>query len=299
VAAPAPNRDVPLAIAHDDGEVLIVVKDRGVVTRPGEGHERDSLLNGVVAVPRYGERLLALGERRDYGLLHRLDRATSGLVAIALSAEAYDVLRDAFATRRVEKTYLALVRPAPPKLRGTIRMRLLETRRLDRKIALVDPRGEDAITHYATHAVGRDGGAIVSCRIETGRLHQIRAHLAWLGSPLAGDAVYGGPRAPDGRGSSARIADREILLHAWRLVLPRRSGRSIAVEAPLPEHWETASRKSGIPLRKILKSLARSARGRALSAALARRRAGVGRQRDRTFLRRGSDASHPFRGGAA
>lgn len=261
MAAPAPNRAVPFAVAHDDGEILVVVKERGVVSRPGEGHERDSLLNGVIAVPRYGERLLALGRRRDHGLLHRLDRATSGLVAFALTAEAYDRLREAFATRRVEKVYLAVVRSPPPRSRGTVRMRLLEVRREDRKVALVDPRGEEAITHYETLAVGRDGRAVLCCRIETGRLHQIRAHLAWLGSPLAGDAVYAGARAPDGRGSAARAADRELLLHAWRLRLPRPRGGAVAVEARLPEHWDELARTAGIPLARILERLPPRPRG--------------------------------------
>jgi 23S rRNA pseudouridine1911/1915/1917 synthase len=261
VAALAPNPEVHFAVAHDDGEVLVVVKDRGVVTRPGAGHERDSLLNGVMA--RYGDRLGALGARRDHGLLHRLDRATSGLVAIALTAEAYDRLRDAFASRRVEKTYLALVRSPPPRPRGTVRVRLREARRDDRKVAVADPGGDEAITHYETLAVGRDGRALVRCRIETGRLHQIRAHLAWLGSPLAGDAVYGGPRAPDGRGSAARAADRELLLHAWRLRLPGRGGKAVEVVAPLPPYWDDAARAAGIPLRRILSDAARSpARGR-------------------------------------
>jgi 23S rRNA pseudouridine1911/1915/1917 synthase len=260
VAAPAPNGEIRVAVAHDDDEVLVVIKDRGVVTRPGEGHERDSLLNGVLALPRYADRLRALGAGRDYGLLHRLDRATSGLVALALTAAAYDRLRDAFASRRVEKTYLAVTRSPPARSRGTVRMRLLEARRQDRKVALVDPRGEEAVTHYETLAIGRDGRAIVRCRIETGRLHQIRAHLAWVGSPLAGDAVYGGARSPDGRGSAARVADREILLHAWRLRLPARArarGRSIDVEAPLPEAWSVLARAIGIPLRRVLRESSR------------------------------------------
>jgi 23S rRNA-/tRNA-specific pseudouridylate synthase len=210
-------------------------------------------LSAVLALPRYRERLRALGARRDHGLLHRLDRATSGLVAIALSADTYDDLRDAFATRRVGKTYLAVVRSPPPRSRGTVRARILETRRQDRKVALIDPRGEDAITHYETIAIGRDGRTVVCCRIETGRLHQIRAHLAWLGCPLAGDAVYGGARPPDGRGSAARVADRELLLHAWRLQLPvRRRAGPIEIEASPPGHWDELARAAGVPLRRVL-----------------------------------------------
>lgn len=252
MAAPAPNPRVPFGIAFEDDDLLIAVKDRGVVTRPGQGHDRDSLMNGLVA--REGQRLLDLGERRDYGLLHRLDRATSGLVAVARTPLAYDRLREAFAGRRVEKVYLAVVRPAPPRPAGTVRVRLKETRRQDHKVAIVDARGEEAITHWKTLATGRDGRAIVACRIETGRLHQIRAHLAWLGSPLASDAVYAGPRAPDGRGSSARAADREILLHAWRLRFPHpRSGAPLSVDAPPPDAWAEETRGLGTSLAAILR----------------------------------------------
>lgn len=255
--APAPNPRVPFSVVRDDGEVLIVVKDRGVVTRPGEGHERDSLLNGLIA--RYGERLLDLGARRDYGLLHRLDRATSGLVALASTAAAYDGLREAFAGRKVDKVYLALLRSPPPRPRGTVRVRLREVRQQDRKVARVDPRGEEAVTHYETLAIGRQGRALVGCRIETGRLHQIRAHLGWLGCPLEGDAVYGSAHAPDGRGSAARAADRSLLLHAWRLGFahPCRPGR-VEAEASLPADWTEATRSLGISLPRALARFAAS-----------------------------------------
>jgi 23S rRNA pseudouridine1911/1915/1917 synthase len=252
VAAPAPNPRVPFQIAFEDDDVIVAVKEPGIVTRPGRGHDRDSLLNGLIA--REGDRLLDLGERRDYGLLHRLDRATSGLVAVARTALAYDRLRDAFAGRRVEKLYLALVRSEPPRPAGSVRVRLKEARRQDHKVAVVDARGEEAITHWKTLAVRRDGCAVVACRIETGRLHQIRAHLAWLGCPLAADAVYGGPRAPDGRGSSARAADREILLHAWRLRFPHpRTEKAVLVETPPPAAWTDATRGFGTSLAAILR----------------------------------------------
>jgi 23S rRNA pseudouridine1911/1915/1917 synthase len=251
---PAPNPRVEFETVHLDPEVLIVAKPRGRVTLPGRGHERDSLLNGVFAV--HGSALARLGARRDFGLLHRLDRATSGLVAFALTAAAYDSLREAFATRRVEKTYLTIVEGAP-RAHGTCRLRLRQLRRGDLLISIPDASGTDAVTHWQVLGRGRTRSLLL-CRIETGRLHQIRAHLAAIGHPVAGDTVYrlGGP--PDTRASSSRAADRSLLLHAWRLRLPHPSGGTLAAEARPPAALETAARQAGIDFEQ---ALARADRG--------------------------------------
>ncbi len=252
--APAANQRIAFEVAFEDTRLLVVVKHKGLVTRPGRGHERDTLVNGVMA--HYGAVLSRLGADRDFGLLHRLDRASSGLVAFALTAESYDALRQAFASRNIAKTYLAWTRSPPPKRRQTIRIRLLEVRLEDRKLSVPDLRGEEAVTHIETLALGTDGTALVRCSIETGRLHQIRAHLAWLGCPLEGDQVYARPGlAPDGRASAARHADRTLLLHAWRLDLPHPARRDrLEVEAPLPEAWQHRAHRAGINLAQVLGS---------------------------------------------
>ena len=186
MAQPVANSRVSFETVFVDERVLVVAKPRGRVTMPGRGHDRDSLLNGVFAT--YGGKLGRLGAKRDYGLLHRLDRATSGLVALALDAPTYDFLRDAFATRRVEKIYLTITRRSPPRERGTTRMRLSQVRRGDLRVSVPDSRGAEAVTHWETLA--RSGGrSLLACRIETGRLHQIRAHLAGLGCAVEGDTV--------------------------------------------------------------------------------------------------------------
>ncbi len=258
-ATPQPNPAITFEVAFEDDQFLVVVKPRGLVTRPGRGHGNDTLVSGVLA--RFGDQLVALGPERDFGLLHRLDRATSGLVVFARTPAAYDRLRRAFASREIGKTYLGWTRPAPPRRNTTVRVRLREGRRADRKLAEVDPRGEEAVTHIETLATGTDGSALVRCAIETGRLHQIRAHLAWLGSPLEGDAVYArasGP--PDGRASSARAADRSLLLHAWRLDLPHptRPNR-VHIEAPLPAVWLDRARRARVDLPRSLEHAGRLA----------------------------------------
>src|SRR5437870_3214775 len=106
-----PNALVPFTIQYEDDDLLVVEKPAGVVTQPGKGHARDALLNGLFE--RFGPRLQNLGAARDWGLLHRLDRDTSGLVVVALRPKAYDSLRAAFAARRVKKCYLAIVRGRP------------------------------------------------------------------------------------------------------------------------------------------------------------------------------------------
>lgn len=246
MAFPEPNADVAVAIVRDDGEIFVVDKTSGRVTMPGAGHARDSVQNGVMAVA--GERLRHLGAARDYGLLHRLDRASSGLLLFAQTVPAYEGLRGSFHKREVVKDYLAITARVPERPRGSIRARLAEVRTHDRKLARIDARGKAAVTHFKVLCRGHDGTALVECRIETGRLHQIRAHLASIGAPLLGDLVYT-PSSPDGRASVARQADRAILLHAWRLAFPHPvQGNRVKLEAPLPARFREALTAHGLKL---------------------------------------------------
>lgn len=247
---PIANPRVSYETAYQDDRLLVVVKPRGRVTMPGRGHERDTLVNGVFA--QHGPTLARLGARRDYGLLHRLDRATSGLVAFALTAESYDHFRESFATRKVEKTYLTIVKHRPPRTRGTTRVRLVQRRMGDLAVSVPDARGVEAVTHWETLASGR-GRSLLACRIETGRLHQIRVHLAHLGCPIIGDTVYGGQKAPDTRASVARKADRGMQLHAWRLVLPGPGRSRVEVQAEPPEDFRAAAGEAGMEVSGALR----------------------------------------------
>ena len=248
-----PNPRVPYEVLHEEEAFAIINKPSGVVTQPGVGHERDALLNGLFA--RWGARLQNLGKRRDFGLLHRLDRGASGLVAVGLSAEGYDHLRAQFEAREVQKEYWAVVhgRPAPPA--GRCDWPIEEARLEGRKRALVR-RGaragegaQRALTLYRVIAEGRDARgapvALVACRIETGRLHQIRAHLSALGHPLVGDHDYG-PLTPLNAEHRAR-ARGALALHAIRLrFTDPATGAARSFVAPPPEHFRALCADLGL-----------------------------------------------------
>ncbi|MCA9539301.1 MAG: RluA family pseudouridine synthase [Myxococcales bacterium] len=224
-----PNPNLPVPVAHADEDFIVLAKPAGLVTQPGVGHTRDTVLNAAFAL--HGPRLQNLGKARDFGLLHRLDRPTSGLVVVALTPEAYDNLRAQFAERRVEKTYLALVHGAPKPPSGIERTPLREARVRGRKRAVLgEGRGaQPAVTRFHTLVSAR-GVALLVCEPQTGRLHQIRAHLAHRGHPVIGDHEYGPPHPLD------RALGRDRLwLHAagLRFAHPR-TGRRIEVIAPIP-----------------------------------------------------------------
>lgn len=203
-----PNDAIGFRVAHEDADVAVVEKPARLATQPGKGHVNDTLLNGLFA--RWGARLQALGRSRDFGLLHRLDRDTSGLLAVALSARAYDALRSAFAGREVRKFYWAVTVRAPSKGSGVVRLPIAEvppTR--DRpKLARIGRSGKNAITAYRVLDVS-PAGALVEARPVTGRLHQVRVHLNAIGCPILGDKFY----APD----AVAAASGRLALHAHRL----------------------------------------------------------------------------------
>jgi 23S rRNA pseudouridine1911/1915/1917 synthase len=239
---------------REDQRTIVVNKMPGLVCEPGLGHRADSLLNGLFALDggRLAARLARLGEARDWGLLHRLDALTSGLVVVALDAEAYDRLREGFERRTVAKTYLAIVR-GELSAEGRSAEPIAERRERDRLVAVVDPAGRAAETRWTTLA--RSGRyALLRCEPVTGRLHQIRLHLARLGAPVAGDPLYesGGRARASGRTPQAP----ELHLHAWRLAVPDPaypatdgpSTAMIRVEAGVPRRFAAFAEDHGLPL---------------------------------------------------
>lgn len=231
MGVPETNERVTYGIAHQDEHMLVVRKRAGLVTEPGVGHERDTLLNGLM--DEYGNRLRQLGEKRDFGLVHRLDKETSGLLLVALTPDAYDGLRAAFENRKVEKYYWAICNKAPREDSGVIRLNLDEL--VERSSRYTSTRtakvvrgsgGKPALTAYRVVAAS-ELGALIEARPVTGRLHQVRAHLSAIGASVLGDPVYG-PKAA--RGASKRLA-----LHAHRVKFEHPvTGEAMDIKVPLP-----------------------------------------------------------------
>jgi len=244
VPQPSPNPRIRLEIVHEDPRIVVANKAPGLVTEPGKSHGGDSLLNALVA--RFGGKLLQLGERRDYGLLHRLDRQTSGCVACALDPEAYDHVRAQFEARSVEKTYLAILKGRMKAGRQTID-RNLEERRVPssegtRLVSVVAKEGKPARTDVEVLATSTTH-TLVACRPHSGRLHQIRVHMAHLGFPVAGDPLYavGARISPTGKSD-----DRTLGLHAWRLSFDHPSGGRVDAVAPPSRRFLELARETGI-----------------------------------------------------
>jgi 23S rRNA pseudouridine1911/1915/1917 synthase len=233
-----PNPKVTFRVRHEDEDLVVVDKPPRVPTQPGLGHEDDSLLSGLFA--RWGVRLQRLGRVRDFGLLHRLDRETSGLVLAALSPEAYDAMRSAFEQRRVRKYYWAVVEGGPARPQGLVNKPILEAARGSlRKTARIAPSGRPALTAYRLLSAG-PAASLLECRAVTGRLHQVRVHLSAIGCPILGDDLYGNERA--------RRAAPRLALHAHRLVFEHpRSGQTIDVRSPFPRDLRGVLTHFGLP----------------------------------------------------
>ncbi|MCC6617567.1 MAG: RluA family pseudouridine synthase [Chloroflexi bacterium] len=204
--------NVPLRVAYEDATMLIVDKPAGLVVHPSAGHAGDTLVNALLgrAIER-GERLGSISGVDRPGIVHRLDKDTSGLIAVAKTDAAQASLMRQFGDRTIGKTYLALVRGTPVADRGRIEAPIGRDPRDRQRMAVVGD-GRAATSEYERIAA-HGGYALLAVRPLTGRTHQIRAHLAHIGLPIAGDLRYGGGEGPGGL--------RRQFLHAARLELAR------------------------------------------------------------------------------
>ena len=229
-AVPEPE-DIPLSIVYEDDDLVVVDKPPGLVVHPAPGHFTGTLVNALL---HHCPTLSGIGGVARPGIVHRLDQDTSGLLVVAKTQAAMDGLVRAFASHRdVEKTYLAVVHGRPRLDSGRIE-NLIGRHPVDRKrMAIVEKGGKLAITNWRVVSVSPSPTptSLLECRIETGRTHQIRVHLASLGCPVVGDRTYGKP-ALDRRLDPAPARQ---LLHAWRLKLWHPTRRvEMVFEAPIP-----------------------------------------------------------------
>ena len=211
---------------YEDEDVLVLDKPAGLLTVPAHREGAPDEDTVLARVREYMER--RRGARGYVGPLHRLDRDTSGALAVALSRQAHEAGRELFSAHHFERLYLALVHGAPAADAGTIDAPIADAYVAGRRrLATADEPARDAVTHFVVRERFGATAALLELTLDTGRQHQIRLHLQRMGHPVLGDQVYGpagGPAAP------------RQMLHAWRLAFPHPlTGARIAVEAPVPD----------------------------------------------------------------
>jgi len=238
------SQDLPLTILYEDADLVVIDKPAGLVVHPAAGHADSTLVNALL---HHVRDLSGVGGELRPGIVHRLDKDTSGVMVIAKNDETHRALTSAWNTDRVKKEYLALVYGAPDPERGTIDAPIGRDGR-DRKRVAVVASGRRAITDYET--VNRlRYVSLVRCRLRTGRTHQIRVHMKKLGHPIVGDPVYSGPQwrgIPDKKVQKVLASVSRQMLHAERITFVHpRSGEVVAFMAGLPLDFATVLRLLG------------------------------------------------------
>jgi 23S rRNA pseudouridine1911/1915/1917 synthase len=181
---------IALAVVHEDADLLVIDKPAGLVVHPGPGQPDSTLVNALLA--HCGDGLSGIGGVKRPGIVHRLDKDTSGLIVVAKNDAAHHALAAQFAGRTIDRAYLALVWGVPAPATGRIEGNIGRHPQQRKKMAVVAPgRGKPAATRYRVLRRFGDYVSLIECRLETGRTHQIRVHMAHAGHPLIGDPVYG------------------------------------------------------------------------------------------------------------
>jgi 23S rRNA pseudouridine1911/1915/1917 synthase len=212
----------PFAIAHEDEHLLVIDKPAGLVVHPARGHREGTLSQLLAGVAGGGG---AGGDPERPGIVHRLDRDTSGLLVVARSETAHRALQEALAARRVEREYLALVEGRPQARSGTIEAPIGRDPRVRTRMAVGGNFSRQARTHFTLQRA-LPAHSLLCLRLETGRTHQIRVHLRAIGHPVAGDPEYG---------TAGMLGLGRQFLHATRLALPHPiTGEPLEVRSPLP-----------------------------------------------------------------
>ncbi len=237
-AEPLPEA-IPLTVLFEDEHLIVVDKPAGMAAHPGPGTPGGTLVNALLH--HCGASLSGIGGVARPGIVHRLDKDTSGVMVAAKTDAAHQGLSALFATHDIDRLYIALTRGAPSPSKGTITTQLGRSQNDRKKMAILKTGGREAITHYQVAATfgpqAKPLAARVSCRLETGRTHQIRVHLASKGAPCLGDPTYGsGPPAPAVRAAMAAAGLTRQALHAAVLgfVHPI-TGELLRFETPLPQ----------------------------------------------------------------
>jgi 23S rRNA pseudouridine1911/1915/1917 synthase len=219
---------IPLNILFEDRDLIVVNKPAGLVVHPGAGHREHTLVNALL---HHCPTLSGIGGKERPGIVHRLDKETSGCLVVAKNDETHRALSAQFTARTVEKIYLALVAGRMRKKTGVIEERIGRHPIHRQRMSVLSTRGREARTEYSV-LCSSGTASLIECRLHSGRTHQVRVHLHHLGHPVLGDKVYGGK-------STGRFVRQ--MLHAWKLGFRHpRTGEWKSFEAPLPDDFAEA-----------------------------------------------------------
>lgn len=217
--SPTPPQDIPLDIIWEDADLLVLNKPAGLVVHPGAGNADGTVVNAIL---HHCAGIRVVGGEDRPGIVHRLDKETSGCLIIAKTEGSHRAISEQFASRKISKTYLALVEGVPRMPHGLIEARI-GRHAVHRQKMTVSERGREAQTKYRVLA-SFEGKALVECHPRTGRTHQIRVHLKHLGHPIVGDPVYG-----------RRGAHQRHFLHAWKIAFEHpTTHQPVEFVAPVP-----------------------------------------------------------------
>lgn len=236
--------EMELDILCEDEHLLVLDKPAGLVVHPAPGHDNDTLVNALLA---HCKNLKGIGGTERPGIVHRLDKDTSGLLVVAKDEETHRGLVEQFKQREVEKVYLALIFGTPYPTRGTITAPIGRHPIHRKKMAVVE-KGLEALTRYRVLASGK-GISLIEAKIETGRTHQIRVHMHHIGHPVVGDPVYKGkpPRdlSPSLKETIKALGRQALHHHRMRFTHPI-TGKEMSFVSPLPEDMLSILEEAGI-----------------------------------------------------
>jgi 23S rRNA pseudouridine1911/1915/1917 synthase len=243
---PAHNepQDIPLRVVFEDGHLLVIDKPAGLVVHPAAGNRDGTLVNALLH--HCGASLSGIGGVARPGIVHRIDKDTSGLLVVAKTDVAHEGLAKQFAAHSIERRYLAIVSGVPKSSEGTIDAALARSSANRKKIATVEEgRGKRAVTHWRRLKLLKDA-ALVECRLETGRTHQVRVHMASIGHPLVGDPVYGRSGKTHGKLLNELHFKRQAL-HAAELGFTHPvTKRNLSFASALPPDMQELLEKLGV-----------------------------------------------------